>query len=129
MTDMPKAQILVIADTAEVSDYLVAQLLPANDYAANKADDFNPPPPTDVILLDISLLRSPSPFAGLNAQRRMGCGAPAILYVPRLTEQMAAEVFSLGIKELVLKPVEDSVRVAKLAEFVAKVEAERNQAL
>jgi signal transduction protein with GAF and PtsI domain len=78
--------------------------------------------------VDISLLRSTSPFAGLKTQRRMGGEAPAILYVPRLTEQMAAEVFPLGIRELVLKPVEDAIRLEKLAEFVSRVQEEQNQA-
>jgi len=105
---MNDAHVLVLADSTGVTDYLVDVLLPQAGYTAIRADDFTPPPPCDVILVDISLLRSTSPFAGLKTQRRMGCEAPAILCVPRLTEQMAAEVFPLGIRELVLKPVEDA---------------------
>ena len=125
---MPNAHILVVADTPDVMNALMDHLLPAAGYQAARADDFNPPPSADIVLVDISQLRSASPFGGLRAQRRMGCTAPAILFVPRLTEQMAVEVFTLGIRDLVLKPVEDNVRLAKLAEFVAKIEAERAQA-
>jgi len=125
---MGNAHILVVADTGEVADFLAGQLLPTAGYVVSKADEFNPPPACDVILVDISMLRSASPLAGLKAQRRMGCQAPAILFVPRLTEQMAADVSSLAVRELVLKPVEDEVRLSKLAEFVAKVLAERDQA-
>lgn len=125
---MNGAQVLVITDTIEVSDSLLNVLLPQAGYIAIKADDLTPPPLCDAILVDISLLRSTNPFAGLKSQRRMGSEAPAILFVPRLTEQMAAEVFPLGIRELVLKPVEDSVRLEKLAAFVARVQDEQSQA-
>lgn len=125
---MPNAHVLVVADTPDVAGLLMDQLLPGAGYKATRADDFNPPPAADVILVDISQLRSASPFGGLRAQRRMGCEAPAILFVPRLTEQMAVDVFSLGIRDLVLKPIDDEVRMAKLAEFVGKIEAETAQA-
>jgi two-component system NtrC family sensor kinase len=125
---MANARVLVIADNSEISDSLIGQILPQAGYQATKADEFTPPPVTDVILVDISLLRSASPFATLKAQRRMGCEAPAILFVPRLTDQMAADVFPLGVRDLVLKPVENDARLSKLAEFVARIEAERNQA-
>ncbi len=125
---MANAHILVVADTAEAADLLVTKVLPQAGYQATKADDFNAPPPCDVVLVDISLLRSTSPFAVLKAQRRMGCEAPGILFVPRVTEQMAAEIFPLGIRDLVLKPTEEGTRLSKLAEFVARIQAERDQA-
>ncbi len=125
---MNNAHVLVLSDTAEVADYLADVLLPQAGYTATKANDFAPPPPCDAILVDISLLRSTSPFASLKVQRRMGSDAPAILFVPRLTEQMAAEVFPLGIRELVLKPVEDTARLERLAEFVSRAQEEQNQA-
>src|SRR5512146_440522 len=76
---MANAQILVVADTPEFSSALIDHLLPAAGYKAVKADDFTPPPAADAILVDVSQLRSASPFGGLKAQRRMGCEAPAIL--------------------------------------------------
>jgi len=123
---MGQAHILVSADTPEAGDALL-RLLPTAGFQATRADDLNAPPACDVVLVDISMLRSASPFATLKAQRRMGCEAPALLFVPRVTEQMAAEIFPLGIRDLVLKPIEDEARLAKVKEFVAKVEAERNQ--
>lgn len=125
---MNNTHVLVLADTAEAADYLADVLLPQAGYAATRADDFTSPPLCDVILVDISRLRSANPFASLKAQRRMGSNAPAILFVPRLTEQMAIEVFPLGIRELVIKPVEDAVRLEKLAEFISRVQEEREQA-
>src|SRR5262245_17652696 len=109
---MATPHILVAADTAEVSDQLISSLLPKAGYQVTKADEFNAPPACDVILVDVSMLRSASPFATLKAQRRLGSEAPAILFVPRVTEQMATELFPLGIRELVLKPVEDDARLA-----------------
>ena len=125
---MATPHILVAADTADVSDQLIGSLLPKAGYKVTKADEFNAPPACDVILLDVSMLRSASPFATLKAQRRLGCEAPAILFVPRVTEQMATELFPLGIRELVLKPVDDEARMSKLAEFVKRIQTERDQA-
>lgn len=126
---MNNAHVLVLADTAEAAGYLADVLLPQAGYATTRADDFTPSLSCDVILVDISLLRSASPLVGLKAQRRMGSNAPAILFVPRLTEQMATEVFSLGVRELVIKPVEDAVRLEKLGAFVAHVQEEQEQAV
>ena len=39
---MPNAQILVVADTPEVSSALIDHLLPDAGYKAIKADDFTP---------------------------------------------------------------------------------------
>jgi two-component system NtrC family sensor kinase len=125
---MTNAQVLVVADTLDVANYLIDNLLPSAGYTAIKAEDLVSPPSCDVVLVDISLMRSASPFASLKAQRRMGCDAPAILFVPRLTEQMATEVFPLGIQELVLKPIEDSTRLEKLAEFVTHAIDNQSQA-
>ena len=126
---MAAPHILVAADTTEVSDQLIGGLLPKAGYQISKADEFNAPPANiDIILVDVSMLRSTSPFAMLKAQRRLGCEAPAVLFVPRVTEQMATELFPLGVRELVLKPVEDEVRLARLDEFVKRIMAERDQA-
>lgn len=125
---MSNAQVLVIADTAEIREYLLNVFLPQAGYSAVRAEDLTPPPPCDIILVDISLLRSVSPFAELKAQRRMGSNAPAILFVPRLTEQMASEVFPLGIRELILKPIDDDLRRERLTEFIERVQDEKNQA-
>src|SRR6185436_17206398 len=101
---MAAPHILVAADTAEASDQLISGLLPKAGYQITKADEFNAPPDgVDIILVDVSMLRSASPFATLKAQRRLGCEAPAILFVPRVTEQIATELFPLGVRELVLK--------------------------
>jgi two-component system NtrC family sensor kinase len=123
---MNSPHILVVADTTEAADYLVSRLLPQTGYVATLAEDFSVPPPCDVILCDVTRLRG-DPLAGLKAQRRMGSQAPAMLMAHRITEEMAAEVFALGVREFVAKPIEDDLLLDKLAKFVNQVMQEREQ--
>ncbi len=123
---MSSPHILVVADTTEAADYLVSRLLPQAGYVATLAEDFSVPPPCDVILCDVTRLRG-DPLAGLKAQRRMGSQAPAMLMAHRITEEMAAEVFALGVQEFVAKPIEDDLLLGKLAKFVNQVMQEREQ--
>ncbi len=127
MADVGDACILVVADQMETRRYLVSGLLPQAGYKVVVAEDFTPPSPCDVVLVDVVRLRA-NPLASLKAQRRMGSDAPAILFAPRLTEQMAMEVFSLGVREFVPKPVGDPVLLEKLADFVSMVRRERDRA-
>ncbi len=124
---MSSPHILVVADTAEAANYLANQLLPQAGYITTLAEDFAVPPPCDAILCDVTHLRG-SPLAGLKAQRRMGSQAPAMLMAHRLTEEMAVEVFALGVREFVAKPVEDDLLLGKLAEFVSRIMQEKEQA-
>lgn len=125
---MSQAHVLLVADGPDAAAQ-ISGLLTQAGYTISLADDFTTPPPDcEVALVDISLLRSASPFAGLKAQRRMGLAAPAILFVARLTEQMAAELFSLGVQDLVLKPVEDPARLQKLEEFIQRTRQEKDKA-
>ncbi len=122
-----QTQVLVVADTVEASDYLARQLLPQAGYSVTVANDFTVPPPCHVLLADVTQIRG-TPLAGLQAQRRMGCLAPAVLCAVRLTEQMAAEMFSLGVRAFLLKPVSDQVLLDQLAQVVAQVRREEQQA-
>ena len=126
MITMDAARVLVVADTPEVSKHLAVKLLPEAGYISTQADSSTVPAPCDVVLVDVTRLLS-APFAGLKAQRRMGCDAPAILFAPRLTGQMAAEVFQLGVREFVTMPVDDKMRLGRLAQFVADVQQEQER--
>jgi GAF domain-containing protein/FixJ family two-component response regulator len=123
---MDNIHVLVVTDDTETSEHLAHELLPGAGYSVTLADDFTPPPTCDAILVDVTRLRS-SPFARLKAQRRMGCQAAALLCAPRLTEQMAVEMFSLGVREFVLSPVEDATLLEKLTGFVSRVHREQSQ--
>jgi two-component system NtrC family sensor kinase len=121
------AHILIVADTGERAEHLAHTLLPEAGYSATLADNFAAPPDCDVVLVDVMRPRA-SPFASLKAQRRMGCRAAAILFAPRLTDEMAAEVFPLNVREFVLTPVDDDTLLEKLAEFAARIHHEQGQA-
>jgi K+-sensing histidine kinase KdpD len=119
--------LLIVTDMNDAASQLGASFTAAG-YHIVYGTEFDPPPPCDAILVDISMIRAASPLSGLAAQRRMGCQSPAILFSPRLTEQMAVDVFPLGIKGFVLKPVDEQVRLQKVAEFVAFATVESSQA-
>jgi GAF domain-containing protein len=111
-----QGRILLVADTPASADALQLQLSNAG-YDVFVAEDDIAPPPCDVVVVDVSRLRF-GPFTALQSQRRMGCSAPAMLLAARLTEQMAAEMFSLGVRDFVLKPVDDEILLSRLMMFV-----------
>mgnify|MGYP000018976220 CR=1 FL=1 len=120
---MSEMRILLVADTSEGAASLQALLEPAG-YAVIRAEDNTAPPPCDVILADVTRFRF-SPFAGLQAQRRMGCDAPAILISTRLTEQMAVEMFGLGIRDFILRPLDNESLLARLTAFFTRMRQEK----
>ena len=124
---MSHGHVLVVTDSSEAADQLAHGLLPQAGFTATLADDFTPPPGCDAVLVDITQLRG-NPFAGLRAQRRMGCDTPALLIAHRLTEEMAADVFALNIRDFIQRPVEPSVLLERLDGFVAQILQEREQA-
>ena len=109
-------RILLAADTPASTDALQLQLSNAG-YEVYVAEDDIAPPPCDIIVVDVSRLRF-GPFTALQSQRRMGCSAPAMLLAARLTEPMAAEMFSLGVRDFVLKPVDDEILLGRLSLFI-----------
>lgn len=115
--------ILLVADSPEVVDQL-ALLLEQAGHAVTVGDNFTAPPPVDLIVVDVTSVRF-SPFAGLQAQRRMGSNAPALLLSGRLTDQMAAEMFSLGVRDFALKPIEADSLLARLDAFAAQMQEEK----
>lgn len=124
---MSKGHILVVADTTEAADHLAKELLPQAGFTASIAEDFSPPAACDVLLVDVTNLRL-NPFAGLRAQRHLGNNAPAILYAPRLTGDMSAEVFPLSIRDFIHKPADEAALLARLDDFMQKVKQEQDQA-
>lgn len=100
---------LVVADSIESGEQLIHGVLAAAGIHARL--DNGSTSAADVIIVDVSQLRG-APLAGLRALRERGDSAPAILVASRLTEQMAADVFRLGIREFIIKPLDPSALVA-----------------
>jgi two-component system NtrC family sensor kinase len=116
-------RILLVADTPEGAESLRALLEPAG-YTTILAEDFTAPPPCDVVLADVTRFRF-SPFAGLQAQRRMGSNAAAILISTRLTDQMATEMFGLGIRDFILRPIGNDALLERLTAFFQHMQQEK----
>src|SRR5687768_16810930 len=103
---MSDGRILVAADSPE-NAALLSNLLASAGHEVFPADASAAPPECDIVVADITTRFSP--YAGIQAQRRMGCTAPAIVFATRITDQMATETFGLNIRDYVLRPVDDDV--------------------
>lgn len=123
---MSTAHILVMADTPEAAAHLTEVLLPRAGYTATAIDALSPTRHADAVLVDVSHLRA-APLAGLEAQRNAGNQAPALLCAPRLTGEMAAEVFTLNIRDFVSKPVSDSELLDRLAKLIQRIRREQER--
>ena len=117
---MSSAHILVTADMREAADDLAERLLPQAGYTVTLADNFVPPPPVDLILVDITHLRG-DPLSGLSIQRSLGSSAPAVLYAPRLTGEMAADLFPLDVRGFIRKPADDEHLLLQLSDLIEQV--------
>ena len=82
---MPKATVLVVADKPDIGERWVKHVLPNAGYQAHLADRTTSPPSVDAVLVDVTSLLA-APLAGLRAQRRMNCQAPALLVAARMTD-------------------------------------------
>lgn len=123
---MSDAHILVVADNEEHASHLANHLLKYAGYEATVAKNDTPPPPVDIVLVDVDRVLV-SPLVGLQAQRRLGCKAPALLVAPRLNEAMAAQVFELNIRNFLTKPAKDDDLLKKIEDVLRLTELERGQ--
>jgi two-component system NtrC family sensor kinase len=123
---MSNAHVLVITDNEEHASHLANHLLKEAGYEATVAKDDTPPPEVDVVLVDVDRVMV-APLVGLQAQRRLGCKAPALLVAPRLNEAMAAQVFELNIRNFITKPAKDAELLDKLKDVLRLTELERGQ--
>jgi two-component system NtrC family sensor kinase len=123
---MSTAHILVVADDESHASHLANHMLKYAGFDATVAKDDTPPPDVDVVLVDVDRVLV-SPLVGLQAQRRLGCKAPALLVAPRLNEAMAAQVFELNIRNFLTKPAKDEDLVEKIKDVLRLTELERGQ--
>lgn len=116
---MSGARVLVIADAQENITGL-STLLTQGGYTVVLAEEGVAPPPVDMIVTEVTRIMF-SPFVGLEAQRRLGCNAPALVIAPRVNEQMAGKVFALDIRDFVVKPIEDVALLERIKHFAAAI--------
>lgn len=122
MTTRP--HFLVVADTGEGANWLLHEVLPRAGVTAEPDDPLRATL-ADALIVDVTRLRA-DPLAGLKTQRVLGSDAPALLCAPRITEEMADDVFELGVRKFVRKPVDSDQFVELLAVFAAEVQQERS---
>jgi two-component system NtrC family sensor kinase len=122
-----EASILVLSDTPEAEAYLSGELLPGAGYRVLTLGDLSQSVYCDAILVEITHLRA-NPLANLHTQRHLGNHAPALLIAPRLTSEMAAEVFPLNIRDFVQKPADTTALLDRLAALVSYAHREQEVA-
>jgi class 3 adenylate cyclase/CheY-like chemotaxis protein len=131
---MSGEQILVIDDSQQTRDFVVGYILTPNGYKADVARDGaeglrkaqgNPPP--DLIILDLEMPKMTG-IQVLEALREKRLNIPAILMTFHGSEQIAVQVFRLGVRDYVIKPfaVEDMLAAIERALAEARLRRERD---
>lgn len=124
---MDRAHVLVVADNAQTGEDLTTRLLPEAGYDVTLADaDTRPPEDVDAVLVDVDRVLV-SPLTGLQAQRRMGCQAPALLLAPRLNEEMASQILELNIRDFLTKPADEGEILERVRNLLQFSHSERAQ--
>lgn len=109
---MGEETILVVDDGADMRDFVVNYVVRPNGYHALEASDgmqaltIIKDDPPDLILLDLQMPR----LDGLGLLRRMkedGIHIPVVLMTFFGSEEIAIEVFRLGVRDYVIKPFTD----------------------
>jgi class 3 adenylate cyclase/DNA-binding response OmpR family regulator len=129
-------RVLVIEDSPDFREFAVEYLLKPNNFLVDVAEDglsglskalkTNP----DLILLDYELPK----LNGVQVLRRLrecGVTTPVILMTSHGSEQLAVEVFLLGVQNYLSKPytVEDALRAIEDALRVTRLENEKQELL
>lgn len=113
---MNNEPVLVLADTSESSEY-ISGLLQNAGYIVQQ--DNGRPFDTNVaaVVLDVTHLRD-NPFSHLRMVRQNHkIEAPAFLVAPRLTNEMAEELFGEGFRAFMRKPFDEGEFLATFAGF------------
>ena len=122
---MSNGRILIAADSTDGAERLSTMFANAG-YEVSQADSFTAPPPVDLMLIDVTRLLG-SPLALAQAQRRMGCDAPAALMAARLTQDLAEALFPMEIRDFIIKPVGDDELLNRVGEVVTRLTSEREE--
>jgi class 3 adenylate cyclase/DNA-binding response OmpR family regulator len=129
---MNKLRTLVIDDSAQVRDFVVDYILKPQGFAVevavngteglHKALNYQP----DLILTDYEMPKL-NGLELLQALRRHGCKAPVILMTSHGSEQIAVEVFRLGVYDYLVKPFapQDMLNAVENALSVTRLQQEK----
>ncbi len=114
---MSGERILVVEDSAQMRDFLVEVLLPAEGYMVEAAHDgaeglaaalANPP---DLIITDLAMPNMDG-LQMVEALRREGLRVPVILMTAEGSEALAVQALRLGVMDYFVKPFEPEELVA-----------------
>lgn len=129
-------KVLVIEDSPEFREFTVEYLLKPNNFLVDVAEDglsglnkaLKSKP--DLILLDYELPKM-NGVQVLRQLRERGQKTPVILMTSHGSEQLAVEVFLLGIQNYLIKPykVEDALRAIEDALRLTRLEQEKQELL
>ncbi|MBN1428449.1 MAG: response regulator [Anaerolineae bacterium] len=106
---MSSERVLVVDDGADMRDFVINYILRPNNYSYMEARDglealdlilADPP---DLILLDLQMPRLDG-VGLLNRMKEQGIAIPVVLMTFYGSEEIAIEVFRLGVRDYVIKP-------------------------
>ena len=131
---MPGERVLVIDDSQQIRDFVVNRILKPNGFEVDSARDGNEglrkalaAPPPDLILLDYEM-------PGLNGTQVLEALRNQQIYIPTLlitshgSEQIAVQVFRLGVRDYLIKPftAEELLEAVEHALSEARLRRERD---
>ncbi len=131
---MDKLRVLVIDDSQQIRDFVAEYVLISQGYEVEMAKDgveglhmaLTHPP--DLILTDFEMPRMTGPEV-LRELNQRGSKIPAILMTSHGSEEVAIEVFRLGVQDYINKPFmpEDMIKAIEKALSMARLKREKEE--
>jgi DNA-binding response OmpR family regulator len=125
---------LVVDDGADMRDFVINYILRPNNYRYEEARDglealdvilTNPP---DLILLDLQMPRLDG-VGLLNQMKEQGIAIPVVLMTFYGSEEIAIEVFRLGVRDYVIKPFTEDELLSALKRALTEVRLRKQRAM
>ncbi|MBN1312796.1 MAG: response regulator [Anaerolineae bacterium] len=131
---MSSERILVVDDGADMRDFVINYILRPNNYRYVEARDglealdvilADPP---DLILLDLQMPRLDG-VGLLNRMKEQGIAIPVVLMTFYGSEEIAIEVFRLGVRDYVIKPFTEEELLSALKRALTEVRLRKQRAM